>query len=192
MLNIDWELMINWIVSGAIGLIFGLVGGYVTYRYDRRRDDVNWQREKIKLEELYKHEKNQSDLVWRREIVKLNEQNRREKENLKEQLEMIWQQKIEEFKIQDKHEKNIILRQELTRGLENPKEAIRNASYLRELEVYKNIRAGVPQPIPEFDGFIYATEFELEKSRYRILNLRQAINEVVMSPKHYNYSIVVF
>lgn len=46
---IDVPTLINWIVAGFIGVVFGFSSAYFTYRLERRRDDLKWQRELEKL-----------------------------------------------------------------------------------------------------------------------------------------------
>jgi hypothetical protein len=56
-MSIDVPTLVNWIVSGFIGLAFGIISAWVTYRYGRKRDDIAWQREKEKLQRQFEHEK---------------------------------------------------------------------------------------------------------------------------------------
>ena len=95
---IDWALLINWLVTGFIGLLFGVIGGYVTYRQERKRDDIKWAREKEQLELSWKHDK--------------------------EQMELSWQQKLQELEIQFIRDDQNKLRQELLRGIDNPRATI--------------------------------------------------------------------
>ena len=46
---LDLPNLINWIVAGLIGFVFGAVSALLTYRLERRRDDLKWQRELEKL-----------------------------------------------------------------------------------------------------------------------------------------------
>lgn len=95
---IDWTILINWIVTGFIGLVFGIIGGYATYRYDRKRDELQWEREIAKLAQQWKHEQ--------------------------EQMEIVWQQKLQELEIQFIREEQSRLRGELLRGIDNPSREI--------------------------------------------------------------------
>lgn len=54
---IDSRTLASWIVSGLIGVIFGAISAWVTFRLERRRDDIQWEREKSKLQAQHKHEK---------------------------------------------------------------------------------------------------------------------------------------
>jgi SOS-response transcriptional repressor LexA len=117
--GVDWGLLINWIVSGVIGLICGIGGGYVTYRLDRRRDDLQWQRERLKLEEQWKHER--------------------------EQREAIWRLKLRELEMQYEQEQRENLRRELTKGLDDPSHAVRAAlegDSIRQSPTYSAVRTG--------------------------------------------------
>lgn len=106
---IDWGTLINWVVTGLIGLIFGVIGGYVTYRFDRKRDDLLWERERAKLEQQWKHER--------------------------EQMELVWQQKLQELQIQFLRDEQTRLRGEILKGIDNPFEEIRILT--QSLEVVK-------------------------------------------------------
>ena len=67
---IDGALILQWIVSGLVGLTFGVVGAWVTYRLNRKRDDLNWQREQRELlkqqlrKELLKGVDNPVEAIW--------------------------------------------------------------------------------------------------------------------------------
>jgi len=98
MSQIDWSTLVNWLVTGFIGFMFGALGAFITYRLERRRDDIAWERDRRKQLELFAHE---------REI-----------------LQTQFQQKLEEIKMQFQREDNIRTRQELLRGIDNPLEAI--------------------------------------------------------------------
>lgn len=96
--QIDWALIINWIVSGFIGLVFGIIGSWVTYRRDRNRDDIAWQREKQRFQEDWRHQKELSEIQF--------------------------EQKLKELELQFKREENERLRSTLLRGVDNPIETI--------------------------------------------------------------------
>ncbi len=68
---IDWGLLVNWIVSGLVGLTFGIIGGYATYRFQRIRDDIQWDREKAKLEQEWKHEVEKMETGWKQKLQEL-------------------------------------------------------------------------------------------------------------------------
>jgi len=76
MTAIDWVLLGNWIGSGFIGLLFGIIGGYVTHRFQRNRDNLLWEREKTKLE-----------MTWQQKIHELEIQFlRQEQKQLREHI----------------------------------------------------------------------------------------------------------
>ncbi len=55
---VDLTSLLDYIVSGVVGLLFGgIIGGFITYRFDRKRDDLRWERDKQQLEKQWKHEK---------------------------------------------------------------------------------------------------------------------------------------
>ncbi len=96
--QMDWILLTNWIISGFIGLVFGVIGGWVTYRGNRHRDDIAWQREKQKFQENWQHQK--------------------------ELLEIQFEQRLKELELQLKREENERLRSTLLKGVDNPTETI--------------------------------------------------------------------
>lgn len=103
--QIDWAILINWIVSGFIGLVFGILGGWVTYRRDRIRDDIAWQREKQQFQE-----------DWQRQ---------------KELLEIQFDQRLKELELQFSREENERLRNTLLKGVDNPIATIGNLQRAR-------------------------------------------------------------
>lgn len=96
--QVDWTLLINWTISGFIGLVFGVIGGWVTYQRDRHRDDIAWQREKQKVQEDWQHQK--------------------------ELLEIQFEQRLKEHELQVAREENERLRSTLLQGIENPLETL--------------------------------------------------------------------
>jgi SOS-response transcriptional repressor LexA len=70
---IDGGLLINWIVSGALGLIFGIIGGYVTYRFDLKR-------EKLKLDEQWKQKLQELDIQHQQKLQELGIQYEQERQ----------------------------------------------------------------------------------------------------------------
>lgn len=100
---IDVSILVNWMISGLIGLCFGIIGAYVAHKLAKTRDDLQWEHEKLKLEQQFKHDR--------------------------EQMEVVWQQKLEELKLQQTREDLARLRNDLYRGVDNPIPAIQ--SYTR-------------------------------------------------------------
>ena len=98
MLSTDLVLLLNWIISGFIGLLFGILGGYATYRFEKKRDDLRWERKKL-------------------------------------QMEMMWQQKLKELEIVFLKDERDRLRDELTRGVDNP---IATITQLQKWDLYMN------------------------------------------------------
>ena len=96
----DVSTTVNWIISGFIGLIFGIISAWITYRYARKRDDISWEREKGKLQQQFKHDK---------EILELQSQKR-----------------IQELEQQLSQQQSSQLKEKLTEGLDNPDSAIKN------------------------------------------------------------------
>lgn len=103
--QIDWALLIHWVTSGFIGLVFGIIGGWVTYRRDRTRDDIAWQREKQRFQEDWQHQK--------------------------ELLEIQFEQRLKELELQFSREENERLRSTLLQGVDNPIATIDNLQRAR-------------------------------------------------------------
>ena len=93
MTSIDTPTLVNWIVSGFIGLCFGIISAWVTYRYERKRDDIAWEREKERLQQQFEHE---------RKLVALE-----------------FQQKLEELTQEKLQEQNSQIRSDILKGVEN-------------------------------------------------------------------------
>lgn len=72
-LTIDLSTLINWIISGLIGLIFGVIGTALKYRFDRQRDDFAWER---KLEEMRRQWEHESEVHLKRLIQEQQEKER--------------------------------------------------------------------------------------------------------------------
>lgn len=149
--TVDWGLLVNWIITGAVGLVFGVIGGYATYRFDRKRDDLRWQREKLNLKDQWEYDK--------------------------EQLEIAWKQKLQELEIQHQREQQTTLRKELTRGLDSPSRAIKamsEANSLRFYPVYEKIPAGGFGSVG-YDGYdvgkTEVTQIIIEGQPHCIINL---------------------
>lgn len=61
----DWTTLVNWIISGVIGFSFGALGAMVKYRFDRKRDDLAWERRLEELRQQWEYERKENE---RREI----------------------------------------------------------------------------------------------------------------------------
>jgi hypothetical protein len=98
MMQIDWPTLTNWVVAGLIGAVFGACGAWVTYRLERRRDNIAWERDRKKQLDSFAHES------------KL--------------LEKGFQQRLTEIEMQFRREDVMKTRQDLLKGIENPLEAV--------------------------------------------------------------------
>jgi hypothetical protein len=85
MTNFDIPTLVNWIVSGLIAFAFGALSSWLTYRNERRRDDVAWEREKEKMQRQI-----QNDLEKLREEIKQELYKQRELMVRSEILPAIW------------------------------------------------------------------------------------------------------
>jgi len=65
---LDMQLISNWIISGLIGLLFGIISAWVTHRYERKRDDISWEHEKVKLGQQFQQEKELMELQFRQKL----------------------------------------------------------------------------------------------------------------------------
>lgn len=98
MQQIDLPTIVSWLVSGSIGALFGALGAWVVYRFERKRDDIAWARDRKKQLEEFLHER--------------------------ELLESQFQQRLKEIQVQIQREDSSKLRQDLLRGIDNPREAL--------------------------------------------------------------------
>jgi hypothetical protein len=53
----DIPTFFNWVGSNLIGFLFGVAATWITFRFERKRDDIAWKREKEKLYIQFLHEK---------------------------------------------------------------------------------------------------------------------------------------
>jgi len=96
---LDMQLISNWIISGLIGLLFGIISAWVTHRYERKRDDISWEHEKVKLGQQFQQEK--------------------------ELMELQFRQKLSDYERGISQQERDAIRSTLTKGLENPEKEIR-------------------------------------------------------------------
>ncbi len=74
-MNIDSSTIVNLIISGLIAFVFGALSTWITYKNERKRDDIAWEREKEKLQQQVNsdlgklHEEVKQDLYKQRELV---------------------------------------------------------------------------------------------------------------------------
>ena len=107
--SFDIPFIINTIFVAAVGSFFGsIVGAWVTHFYQRKRDDLAWEREKEKLHEQYVHEN--------------------------EILEKQFSQKVMELQIQIKQQAEIQLRDKLTQGIDTPDQAIKELHAITNIQ----------------------------------------------------------
>lgn len=105
-MSIDISVLINWIVSGFIGTVFGIFSAWVAYRYERRRDDILWEREKEKLQQQFEHDR--------------------------QLLEAEFQQRLQELERQLRHQEGVRLQERLTEGIDNAAQTIENLQRAQE------------------------------------------------------------
>ena len=100
-LVVDWAMLFNWIIGGFIGAIFGAVAAGIKYRFDRKRDNIEWER-KLKLSEM---------------------ESEREYRLIREEVERILSSQTKE----EQKAKSERVQASLMRGLDNPGKAIKDA-----------------------------------------------------------------
>lgn len=131
--------LINLLTTGMIGFVFGVASTWVAHLYQRKRDDIAWQREKEKLQQQFQRD----NIAWHHEKEKLQQQFQHDEEKLKQQfqhdkdlLEMGYQQKL----IDVENQKVERIREKLIQGLENPAESIAQLerfTRLQQAELWK-------------------------------------------------------
>jgi len=112
--QMDWLTLTNWIVSGAISLIFGLIGGWVAYRLERKRDDIAWERKQEELTRQFQHDK--------------------------QLLEAQFEQKFRESEQRRLEQQEAERRAVLLKGLDNPPVLIKTIEHTRGMLVPPPIR----------------------------------------------------
>lgn len=105
----NWLMFSNWVITGLLGVLFGTASGWVTYRYQRRQDDIRWEREK---------EHRRED--WQREQEKMKQQWEQEQQKLRQQ----WEHEKDLRALQFDEQERARLREELIRGTDDPLKVI--------------------------------------------------------------------
>jgi len=113
---IDWSIFANWVVTGFLGVIFGAASAWVTYRYQRKQDDIKWTRE-VK----------QRETDWLREQEKLKQQWEHDKALMLLQSKQRFIELEQQYFEQEKSR----IKDELLRGLENPVQTIKELEDFR-------------------------------------------------------------
>ena len=84
---IDWSMLVNWIITGLLGVVFGTSSAWVAYRYNRKRDDIKWERDRTRREEDWQREQEKLRQQWTHEQQLREEQWKQEKQKQQEQWE---------------------------------------------------------------------------------------------------------
>lgn len=117
MTSLDIPFIINTIFVAIVGSFFGgIVGAWVTHVYQRKRDDIAWEREKEKLKKSFEHER--------------------------DMLELQFQQRLDELQKQLSQQQSAQLRNDILKGVDNPQRAINAIRTLEGLPIYESISAG--------------------------------------------------
>ena len=163
---LDTTAILNWIISGFIGLIFGGIGAWYTHRLQLKREKLSWQREIEKLQVEKEKEKERLQETFEQEKILLTLQ---------------FQQKSYELEQQIALQQSSQIRAEILKGTDNPAEVIsRFENYKRLISNLKpsdlTVRAMDSfldkETISIFVGF-------LEDGLHRDLEaLRKSINEI--------------
>jgi len=125
MSQIDVPTLVNWIVTGVIGLVFGIVSASVVHRYQRRRDDIAWDREKLLQQQKFDQEKSQ-----------LQERFRHERAG----WEAGFLERQRQAVLEAEQKKRNDLRAQLTSGVSDPAKAIRSIKQAdRLIAIHDNV-----------------------------------------------------
>jgi len=84
-MKIDLTILMYWVVPAFIGFLFGAISSLLAYRYQRKRDDITWKREKEKMQNEFS-----IDLTRLREEIKQDLYKQREISVRTEILPTIW------------------------------------------------------------------------------------------------------
>ena len=120
-MEIDWATFINWMISGFIGLLFGIIGGWVKYRFDRQADDLKWHRE-------VERERQRLESEWRHDF-----------NILQTQLDQQFQQRMKELEIGYDREDKERLRNELLKDIDRATQAINELSAIKHMKVEERL-----------------------------------------------------
>jgi len=74
MTSFDTSAVINWVISGFIGLVFGIISAWITHRYQKERDSIAWEREKEKLRQQFEHELKMLEVQFQQRLVESEQQ----------------------------------------------------------------------------------------------------------------------
>jgi hypothetical protein len=134
----NWATLINWIVTGLLGVIFGAASAWVAYRYQRKRDDIKWKREKEQRQEELQQYKEKRLEEWQQAQKTMQIQWEHEQQELrkkwdhdKDLLFIQSEERLKLFEQQVIHEENNRIREELLVGLENPAKTIAELEQLK-------------------------------------------------------------
>jgi len=98
-LTFDIPFIINTIFVAAVGSFFGsIVGVWVSHHYQKKRDDITWERDKDKLKAQFAHDM--------------------------ELAQVQFQYKLNELEQQFRQQQSIQLRNEIMRDVNNPEAVI--------------------------------------------------------------------
>lgn len=132
--TINTTEILNWTISGLIGLFFGIISTWVTHRFQLKREKIAWEREKEKLNEEFEQEKSLLKLQFNQKLLELEHQ----------------------FSQQRSH----LIRAEILKGVEDAEESIRRIARYKKLLNEHPIKFGLISNImvPMFDNKTVARE----------------------------------
>jgi hypothetical protein len=117
--------MMNWVIPGFIGLLFGFISAWATHRFQKERDSIAWEREKAKLREQFEYEKRL--------------------------IEIQFEQRLIEYVRQSEQQQRNRIREEILKGVDNPQQAldallkgereIADIERKREIQISKRLRS---------------------------------------------------
>jgi hypothetical protein len=86
-MSIDVPALVNVLVSGLIGFLSGVASSWVAYRYQRKRDDIAWERELVMLHQQFTHEIALREREYAQRLKDLEEKlSREESDEIRRQL----------------------------------------------------------------------------------------------------------
>jgi hypothetical protein len=98
MVSLHITSVMNWVISGFIGLLFGIIGAWATHRFQKERDSIAWESEKEKLREQFEYEKRL--------------------------IEVQFEQRLIEYVRQSEQQQRQRIREEILKGVDNPQETL--------------------------------------------------------------------
>ncbi len=136
---IDWATFTNWVITGLLGVVFGTASAWVTYRYNRERDNLRWERDRLSRDSDWRRQQDALQQQWEHEQLVLKQQWEQEGEKQQQQwihdrelLTAQFEQRLVELREQIVRQEKVHLRDEILKGTDDPKRWIESWEHMRQ------------------------------------------------------------